>query len=121
MPSSDSSNNVFGIGGPSEGLGLRIVLGEVAIDRRLEVDNADLLSKRDVKSASSSDARPTIVKLASSHAASSLMSKARSVRVGTLLVSGHNENPQCLPTTVRGEIRLHLPLDARDLDHRRGA
>lgn len=63
MPSSDSSDNVFGIGGPSEGLGLRIVLGEVAIDRRLEVDNADLLSKRDVKAASSSDARPTIVVL----------------------------------------------------------
>jgi hypothetical protein len=41
--------------------------------------------------------------------------------VGTLLVSGHNENPECLPSIllrmlsliVRGEIRLHLPLEAR--------
>lgn len=39
MPASDSSDDFVGIGGPSEGLWLLIVLDEEAIDGGLEVDD----------------------------------------------------------------------------------
>lgn len=39
MPTLDGGDDFFGIGSPSEGLWLLIVLGEEAVDCRLEVDD----------------------------------------------------------------------------------
>ena len=39
MPSSDGSDDFVWIGSPGEGLGFLIVLGEVAIDGGLEIDD----------------------------------------------------------------------------------
>ena len=38
MPAVDLFNDAVGVGGPDEGLGALIVLGEVAVDGGLEVD-----------------------------------------------------------------------------------
>ena len=41
MPPCCGGDDGIGIGFPSEGLGVGIVLGEVAVDRGLEVDDSD--------------------------------------------------------------------------------
>lgn len=38
MPSGDLGDDAVGVGGPDEGFGLGVVLGEVAVDGGLEVD-----------------------------------------------------------------------------------
>jgi hypothetical protein len=38
IPSIDLLDDVVGVGGPDEGLGFAVVLAEVAVDRRLQVD-----------------------------------------------------------------------------------
>ena len=39
MPALDGSDDLVGIGGPSEGFGLEVVLGEVAVDGGLKGDD----------------------------------------------------------------------------------
>jgi hypothetical protein len=38
MPASDSGDDLMGIGSPDEGLGLRVVLFEKAVDRSLQIE-----------------------------------------------------------------------------------
>jgi hypothetical protein len=40
VPSSDSSDDFVGIGGPSEGFGIKVGLGDEAVNSSLEIDNA---------------------------------------------------------------------------------
>jgi hypothetical protein len=39
MPSACFLDDAIGIGGPDEGLGFAVVLAEIAVDRRLQVDH----------------------------------------------------------------------------------
>lgn len=39
MPSFDSGDNLVGIGGPGEGVGLVVMLGDEAVDGGLQVDD----------------------------------------------------------------------------------